>query len=166
LCLTLRNRLIPTLILIPLSECRVVMASFTTSGAFRSKTAWATTSKAPLRAAVAVLNAPSISQRSWIPSGCSFHPHARAAESVSRWFDAESKLHVVGPAASRADPVRARGTSQAQGIIVNSSPTAMVDGPPLSRMPDGMILSVDISLAGDGSDACHERLRLAQNTRD
>jgi len=42
----------------------------------------------------------------------------------------------------------------------------MVDGPPLSRMPDGMILSVDISLAGDGSDACHERLRLAQNTRD
>src|SRR5262249_13873210 len=65
LCLALRKRLIPTLILVPLSECRAVMASFTISGAVRSKTAWGTTSKAPLRAAVAVLNAPSISQRSW-----------------------------------------------------------------------------------------------------
>jgi hypothetical protein len=117
LCIALRKRPIPTPILVPLSECRVVIASSTILGAFRSKTALGTTSKAPARAAVAVLNAPSISPGSRIPSGSSFHPRSRAADSVSRWFDAESKLHVVGLVASRADPVRARGTSQAEASV-------------------------------------------------
>src|SRR5215468_7148575 len=41
----------------------------------------------------------------------------KPTEALSRWFDAESKLHVVGLVASRADPVRVRGTSQAEASV-------------------------------------------------